>query len=495
MVDSKPRIGIIATTLVMVLAACGGADGKKPAEGSTSSNPVSGSDTVVEVPDTQFDGKTPVVVDTDMGGDDMMAILYLLQQEDVSLEAVTVTGTGLAHCPAGGANAGAILDHVGAATVPVACGGVEPLEGSNALPTDWRGGADELGTQLGLDVRESVESDAVGLLVETVKQSSEPVRLLAIGPLTNVAAAIDRDPEIIENLADIMIMGGAVDVSGSVEPAFGAEWNFWADPVAANQVLQSGVPITLMPLDATNSVPASVFFYEALTNQKTTPEAELVYQYFTANPFNLEGGAYFFWDVLAAAALVDPGVATYETRHLEVVEEAGERQGASVDSDVGAEVRVATGADRRRFEEGFLTALNDGTPAVVDVPSPHFTVRFGAEGCSLEGPTAFMADGTTATLVAEVANETDGTVAIVLGLHPGVNIEQVVADAARANELTETPSYWEETGEIPAFGAPLTGGSVAGRLDLVPGEHALVCATEENELTVVGDVVISPSTG
>jgi inosine-uridine nucleoside N-ribohydrolase len=73
-----------------------------------------------------------------------------------------------------------------------------------------------------------------------------------------VAAAIDRDPEIVENLADIMIMGGAVDVGGSVEPAYRAEWNLWADPVAANRVLRSGVPITLVPLDATNAVPASV---------------------------------------------------------------------------------------------------------------------------------------------------------------------------------------------------------------------------------------------
>jgi inosine-uridine nucleoside N-ribohydrolase len=486
---------MVLAALVMVLAACGGADGEKPAEGSTSSNPVSGSGTVVEVPDTHLDGKTPVVVDTDMGGDDMMAILYLLQQQDVSLEAVTVTGTGLARCPAGGANARAILDHVGAETVPVACGGVEPLAGSNTLPTDWRNGADELGTQLGLDVPEFVESDAVDLLVETVKQSSEPVRLLAIGPLTNVAAAIDRDPEIIENLVDIVIMGGAVDVSGSVEPAFRAEWNFWADPVAANRVLQSGVPITLLPLDATNFVPASVFFYEALTDQKNTSEAELVYQFFVANPFNLEGGAYFFWDVLAAVAMVDPDVATYETRRLEVVEEAGEQQGASADSAAGAELRVATGADRQRFEEAFLTAVNGGIPAVVDVPSPDFTVRFSGGDCSLDGPTTFTADGSAARLVAEVVNETEGTTAIVLGLHPGVGIEQVVADAARANELTETPSYWEETGEIPAFGAPLTGGSVTGRLDLTPGAHALICATEENELTVVGDVVISSGTG
>ncbi|MDH3426609.1 MAG: nucleoside hydrolase, partial [Acidimicrobiia bacterium] len=303
------------------------------------------------------------------------------------------------------------------------------------------------------------------------------------------------DPEILENLAEIVIMGGAVDVSGSVDPEYWAEWNFWADPVAANRVLRSGVPITLVPLDATNSVPASVFFHEALAAQKATSSAELVDRFFVVNDFNLVGGAYFFWDPLAAVAMIDPGVATYETRHLEVVEEAGVKLGAVVDSPDGPEVRVAIGADRERFEKAFLTGLNGGVLSTVEVPTPDLMVQFSDAACTLQGPTTFDAEENTAAVVVEILNETTGAVAVVFGLHAGVSIEQVKADAALVGETDEPPSYWEQTGVAVAFGAPLTGGSATGRLDLVPGEHAVICSTEDNHLTVAGEVVIDPGSG
>ena len=486
----------LCLAMTLALASCGGDVQVEDAhpEAPTSAA-LAGDAGDVVVNSTRPDGPTPVVVDADMGGDDMMALLYLLGQSDVSVLAVTVTGTGLAHCPAGGANARAILDHVGAEEIPVACGAVEPLAGSNAFLDEWRDGADLLGAQLGLEVPGFEGSGAIDLLIDTVAGSSEPVRLLAIGPLTNVALAIDQDPEILENLAEIVIMGGAVDVSGSVDPEYWAEWNFWADPVAANRVLRSGVPITLVPLDATNSVPASVFFHEALAAQKATASAELVDRFFVVNDFNLVGGAYFFWDPLAAVAMIDPGVATYETRHLKVVEEAGAELGAVVDSPDGPEVRVALAADRQRFEEVFLTGLNRGVPSKVDVPTPDLTVQFSDTACTLEGPTIFDAEETTAAVVVEVGNDTTGTVAVVFGLHPGASIEQVKADAALANTTDETPPYWEETGLAVAFGAPLTGGSATGRVDLVPGEHVVICSTEDNQLTVAGEILINPGSG
>lgn len=449
----------------------------------------------VEVTDTPLEGKTPVVIDSDFGGDDMMALLYLLQQGEVSVRAVTVTGTGLAHCPAGGLNARAVLDHLGYEDVPVACGPVEPLEGTNAFPEEWRVGADALGSQLGLDVPDSIGSHAVDLLVEVIERSPQPVRLLAVGPLTNVAFAIDQNPRLVDNLVDIVIMGGAVDVNGSVDPFFTAEWNIWADPVAANRVLQSGAPITLVPLDATNAVPASTFFYDALEEQKATEEAELVYRFFEANPFNLEGGGYFFWDALAAVTMVDPEVAAYETRRLEVVEEAGNQQGACIDSSAGAEVRLAISAERKQFEEGFLTALNGGLPAVVEVPEPSLTVRFNGDTCVLDGPTTFFAEGEAATLVVEVVNQTELMIATVFGLHDGVPFERLQADAAQAENVSEPPPYWETTGTVQAFGVSMSGGTVMGRVELVPGSHAVLCLTEQNKAIAVTDLVVNPAPG
>ena len=118
---------------------------------------------------------SPVIVDGDFGPDDMMALLYLIQEPELHLAAVTVTGTGLAHCPQGAENAAAVLAHLGHEDIPVACGEQETLGDGNAFPEEWRQGADGLGGQLGLPPSEvDPGSDAVGLIVETIGNASEP---------------------------------------------------------------------------------------------------------------------------------------------------------------------------------------------------------------------------------------------------------------------------------------------------------------------------------
>jgi pyrimidine-specific ribonucleoside hydrolase len=168
---------------------------------------------------TDADKAIPVIVDGDFGPDDMMALLYLIQLPELHIAAVTVTGTGLAHCPEGAENAAAVLAHLGREDTPVACGEQEPLGGENVFPEEWRQAADGLADQLGLTPSEAgAGSDAVGLIVETISSSPEPVRLLALGPLTNLARALSDAPEIVNNIERLVIMGGAVDVPGSVPP-------------------------------------------------------------------------------------------------------------------------------------------------------------------------------------------------------------------------------------------------------------------------------------
>lgn len=444
-----------------------------------------------------LDGKKPVVVDGDFGPDDMMALLYLLQQPELSVRAVTVTGTGLSHCPDGAANAMAVLDHVGHGDIPVACGDDTPLEGDNAFPEDWRQGSDALATQLGLVPAddEEVRTDATRLLADAVKLSPEPVQLLALGPLTNVAQALALEPDMAGQIDELVIMGGAVDVHGSVEPDYMAEWNIWVDPRAAREVLDAGVRIKLVPLDATNDVPATWFFYEALQEQKATPAAELVDGFFTANLYNLEGGAYFFWDPLAAVALVDPGVVTIETRRLSVVEAPGVQHGALVESPHGAEVQLATSADRHRFEEAFLSGLNGGVPAVVEIPAPDLTVRFTGSTCSFEGATAYESDDPMTRVVVELVNESESPIAVAAGLHEGVSWEQLEKDAAELEDASEPPSYWVPTGSIVMFGASVTGGRTTAPLDLAPGVHALACVTDDNQAFLLADLVVGASDG
>src|SRR4026207_1300664 len=91
----------------------------------------------------QIQPPKPIILDADMGLDDMLAILYLASHPNVDIRAITVAGTGLAHCNAGVSNALGLVELSGQQDVPVTCGRETPLEGNHAFPTDWRRDADD----------------------------------------------------------------------------------------------------------------------------------------------------------------------------------------------------------------------------------------------------------------------------------------------------------------------------------------------------------------
>jgi inosine-uridine nucleoside N-ribohydrolase len=439
---------------------------------------------------TPAGGVIPLIIDGDFGPDDMMALLYLSQEPGLGLEAVTVTGTGLAHCPQGAYNAAAVLAYLGGQEVPVACGETATLGGDNAFPEEWRLGADGLADQLGLPASEvAAGDDAVGLIVDTITRSTDPVRLLALGPLTNLARALEASPGIVDNIEHLVIMGGAVDVPGSVAPNMTAEWNIWVDPRAAAAVIASGIPITLVALDATNDVPATRFFYETLEAQREAPAAELLYRYLEANQGILEGGTYFFWDPLAAVTLVHPDVVETERRPIMVVEDQGHDEGATIESADGIEVDVAVAADRSRFETIFLTALNGGTPVEANIPEPDLVVTFDGNQCTFEGPTSFQSAGTTARVVVEVVNESELGLSLASGLYEGYSWDRLVYDVARV-DTEGPPDYWELTGQVTIEAKTLSGGRLTGALDLAPGSHALACATSDSRVFLLTEVVV-----
>ena len=470
----RGSLSILALVFALLASACAGGDAEQTATPTVSAS-------------------NPVIVDGDFGPDDMMALLYLIQQPELDIAAVTVTGTGLAHCPQGAENAAAVLAHLGREDVPVACGEETPLDGMNAFPDEWRQAADGLADQLGLTpVEEGVDPDAVGLIVETISTSPDPVRLLALGPLTNLARALGDAPEIAGNVEQLVIMGGALDVPGSVPPGMTAEWNIWVDPVAATEVLSSGIPITLVGLDATNDVPATRFFYETLETHRGSPAAELLYRYLTVNQGILEGGSYYFWDPLAAVALIRPDVVETERRTIAVIEGPGEDVGVTVESADGVEVDAAVGGERRRFEEVFLTALNNGTPVEANTPEPDLTVTFDGSQCGFEGKTTFDEDGATTRVIVELVNQSELGLSLASGLYEGYSWDRLVYDAARV-QTEGPPDYWELTGEITIQPETMSGGRVTGALDLAPGSHALACATSDSRVLLLTEIIVGDS--
>jgi inosine-uridine nucleoside N-ribohydrolase len=159
-------------------------------------------------------------------------------------------------------------------------------------------------------------------------------------------------------------MGGAVSVQGNVGSSGAgianefAEWNIYIDPHAAGIVFDSGVPITLVPLDATQHAPVTMGFYQRLESLHSGAEATFVYDLLTANLGFVESGGAQFWDSLTATIATDESLATFETYELQVVEEEGVESGRTRPSPGGASVRVAVSANGPRFEDTFLSVLN-----------------------------------------------------------------------------------------------------------------------------------------
>lgn len=306
----------------------------------------------------------PVIYDTDMAHEDMFAALFLLSHPNVDVRAITVTGTGEAHCGPGVENALGLVALSGYENIPAACGRETPLAGNHVFPEEWRQGADEAyGGTIPAGGRASGLS-APDLIIDILRSSDEPVTIVAVGPLTNIAEVIQKQPGIGAHIKEIFIMGGAVEVEGNVgNSGVGidnkyAEWNIYIDPAAANIVFHSGIPIVLVPLDATKDVPVTRNFYNALGSHVNTPSATLVHNMLTANLDFVDSGGFQFWDTLTAAIFTDESIATFEEFQLNVVEEDGTESGYTKPDPNGPAIKVATNADREKFESLLLTVLN-----------------------------------------------------------------------------------------------------------------------------------------
>ena len=324
---------------------------------------------------------TPVVVDTDMSTDDIVALLYVASSPAFDLKAVAVSGTGLTTCPAGARNALQLLALAGRADVPVACGRAAPLAGANQFPVEWRTRADAFfGLELPPAARRP-EGTAVGLLGHVIAHTGH-VTLLSLAPLTDTAELLRARPSLVHRLTRIVAMGGAVHVPGNVGPGHDdAEYNVWIDPVAARRVLASGVPITLVPLDATNDVPSTLFFYDALRRYHyATAAAAAAWEVDVQNPAVWTGGQYF-WDELAAAAVVRPKLLRHAQQKLDVTV-----SGRTIAVSSGTAVDVAVHADRPSFEHELLRTLVGGDAFAIPKPILPASITFDGRACTYTGP-------------------------------------------------------------------------------------------------------------
>jgi 5'-nucleotidase len=317
-----------------------------------------------EPPPARTARRRPVILDTDMGIDSVMGLLYLLKAPEVSLEAITIVH-GIADVKPGARNAMRILKLTGDMDIPVARGSRRPLEGRRSFPPFLKGQANTLGDARLPAAAGRPRKRAVDLMIETLSASPEPMTIIAMGPLTNIARALEKQPGIVDKIEEIAVMGGAIEVPGNVGTPYvgidnnAAEWNFYLDPQAAVRVLASGVRIRLMPLDATSALPVTPEFVDRVRTRPRDQASDLLLSLLEAVRDGIDAGWYYFWDVLAAVATARPDVLACRDETIEVVTREGPQLGRTRPSDGGAPVCVVEQINREAFEDDLLQAILD----------------------------------------------------------------------------------------------------------------------------------------
>ena len=458
--------GAAALLALWMLTGCGGG-------GGTASTPTDAAGTAV-----------PVAVDTDLASDDLVALAFLLSSPDADVVAVTVSGTGEVRCPQGLAVIRGLLALTGDDDVPVACGRPTPLAGDHAFPTEWRDAADDgWDTDLPEVAAPAVERTAVELLSEALEPGG--VTLLTLGPLTNAADAFRADPGLAGRVASVVVMGGALDVAGNVPRDDGspptAEWNVFVDPTAADEVLASGAPVVMVGLDATNRAPISGDFLELLRVNTRTEAAKLADSLIRNNPQVYTGEAYF-WDPLAAAIAVDPGLASTRPERISVVTAEGADSGRTLRDPGGRRVTVAGDPDVPAFEERIIRALAGVEPGtrLAEPPTPvaDVAIRYDGTTCAYDGP-ATIRPGRLRFTFASDEPGWSGVVAHLDGTRSGGEV------------LEWIETHPGNTRVPPGIGGPVAFVAAGGEqyADAVPGEKLVACADDAG--TVVPAAVIA----
>jgi len=148
------------------------------------------------------------------------------------------------------------------------------------------------------------------------------------------------------------------NLDGNVTGNTAAEWNIYIDPHAANVVFASGVPVTLVGLDATNNAPLTMDFLQNLEINQKTNATKFIHSVLNQMQDSIRSGTYYFWDPLSAVILVDNNLATYQQYPICVEETEGTESGRTEVKDGCPQMKVTISVDAGRFEQVFLDALN-----------------------------------------------------------------------------------------------------------------------------------------
>lgn len=329
--------------------------------------------------------KKKVIIDSDMGWDDVLSISYLMKDPTVEIIGLTVTGCGETNLGWGMIIAQHLLAIGNKQSTPIARGTETPLKYENKFPQDFKSDMNDIMGLIGslnpVELPVISPLPAWEFLYETVKNSKDKITILSLGGFTNIARMLElcKQPGDIAMIEEIYAMAGAVYVDGNVaglstaKPEWNqgslyssnyyAEWNVFVDAVAANNVFQSQIPITLVPLDVCNQVILDPSYSEKIKAQD--PVATLVRQVLeTKSGSHAEGGLPVpIFDPLATMLMAggipstktDEQFLSVETQQSEQDNHCGK---IKVETSGSRKIAFVQGVSQMAFSENFARVIN-----------------------------------------------------------------------------------------------------------------------------------------
>jgi len=309
----------------------------------------------------------PLIIDHDNGIDDVISVILQCLNDAERVKAITIAPADCYPKPAAFVmvrmkNFFLPSDK----KIPL---GISFNEGINPFPNIWRDDAWSL-TRLSLWQDEQALADfslnaiqsSFDVLSKVLAESKSHIDILETGPCTNLAEIFCVHPEYKEKVHRIYIMGGAVYVWGNVEQKGhdgSAEWNIFNNPQAFLDVLRTGIPITLVSLDATQYTPIRQQFMIELEKRVSSKSCQLVYESLNLIRPLIDCGQYMFWDTLTSMVAINPDLVKTKKVKINVILD-GPSMGRTIEDEHGYEVDVAIWADQDLFEKTVLNILSKG---------------------------------------------------------------------------------------------------------------------------------------
>ena len=289
-----------------------------------------------------------VIIDTDPGVDDAMAILLALNSPELKVEALSVV-SGNVEAWQGLENALKLVSLAGRCDVPVTGGAQHPLNQKLITAQFWHGKNGLAGVELPASKCKADSRFGPDLIIELVHKYPYEITLIPIGPLTNIALAVSKDPSIVPLVKDIVIMGGSIS-GGNVNGA--AEANIYGDPEAASIVFNAGWMVTMIGSDVGERTLITRKYLadlQALHGPESDFVAKLADFYLTRSEKSGYAGAAMY-DPLAVGTVIDPTLVTLKDMHVDVETKGEFTRGETVANRMGSNENNVLHGDHYEIE-------------------------------------------------------------------------------------------------------------------------------------------------